>query len=136
MYTALQTHVVDAQENPFAIEMTFRLYEVQKYLSVTNHMWSNFWTVVNADSYKALSPDLQKLLRSTINAAGRRQRAEMNVLNSSLRDKLQRLGMQINDVDAAPFRAKLAASGFYGKYKGQYGDANWALLESVAGKLA
>ena len=42
VYTALQTKVVDGQENPFAIIETARLFEVQKYLSVTNHMWSGF----------------------------------------------------------------------------------------------
>jgi tripartite ATP-independent transporter DctP family solute receptor len=135
MYTALQTHIVDGQENPLVIEMTFRLYEVQKYLSLTNHMWSNFWTVVNADTFKSLSPDQQKLLRSTMDRYALENRAQTEALNNSLSDKLSRLGLKINSVDPAAFRAKLAASGFYTKYKAQYGDANWALLEASAGKL-
>ena len=136
MYTALQTHVVDAQENPFVIELTFRLYEVQKYLSVTNHMWSNFWVVANADAFHSLDPDLQKLLRDTIDRFALANRSQTEELNNSLRDKLHRLGMQINDVDTAPFRAKLAGSGFYTKYKTQYGDQAWGLLEQAAGRLS
>ena len=135
MYTALQTHVVDAQENPLVIELTFRMYEVQKYLSMTNHMWSNFWTVVNNDSMTGLKPDMQALLKSTMDYYALQNRAETEALNNSLGDKLTRLGLKINTVDPAPFRAKLAASGFYSKYKSQYGDANWSLLEAAAGKL-
>ena len=63
MYTAMQTHIVDAQENPFTILETYRLFEVQKYISVTNHMWSNFWVVANADAYKNLPPDLHQFVR-------------------------------------------------------------------------
>ena len=135
MYTALQTHVVDAQENPLVIEKTFRLYEVQKYLSMTNHMWSNFWTVVNNDTMAGLKPDQQALIKSTMDFYALQNRAQTEALNNSLGDQLTRLGLKINTVDPAPFRAKLAASGFYGKYKAQYGDANWSLLEASAGKL-
>ena len=135
MYTALQTHVVDAQENPLVIELTFRMYEVQKNLSMTNHMWSNFWTVINQDTFDGLKPDQQTLIRTTMDSFALQNRAQTEALNNSLSDKLTRLGMKINGVDPAPFRAKLAASGFYTKYKAQYGDANWALLEASAGKL-
>ena len=47
VYSALQTHIVDGQENPLAIVDTAKLYEVQKYLSVTNHMWDGFWFLAN-----------------------------------------------------------------------------------------
>ena len=42
-YTALQTHVVDGQENPLSIIDTAKFYEVQKYVSITNHMWDGYW---------------------------------------------------------------------------------------------
>ena len=135
MYTALQTHVVEAQENPLVIELTFRMYEVQKYLSMTNHMWSNFWTVINQDAFAGLKPDVQKLVRTTMDYYALENRAQTEALNNSLSDKLTRLGLKINAVDPAPFRAKLAGSGFYTKYKAQYGDANWGLLEAAVGKL-
>src|SRR3984957_8461253 len=43
VYSALQTKVVEGQENPLAIIATAKLYEVQKYASTTNHMWDGFW---------------------------------------------------------------------------------------------
>jgi len=126
MYTALQTHVVDAQENPFTIVETYRLFEVQKYLSVTNHMWSNFWVVANADRFNALPPDLQSILRDAVNTYALSNRREMELSNRALQDKLARRGMAINAVDVAPFRAKLQP--FYAEQKAQFGAANWALL--------
>lgn len=134
MYTALQTHVVDAQENPFTILETYRLYEVQKYISVTNHMWSNFWVVANADAFKALPPDLQSLLRATMNKYALSNRREMELSNASLADKLVRRGMKLNAVDTAPFREKLKP--FYVSEKQQFGDEAWSALEKSVGKLA
>jgi tripartite ATP-independent transporter DctP family solute receptor len=133
MYTALQTHVVDAQENPFTIVDTYHLYEVQKYLSVTNHMWSNFWVVTNGDAFRALPLDLQRILSEAMDRAALRQRAEMERSNASLASKLLSLGMKINTVNTAPFRARLGT--FYAKYREKYGDAAWSRLEAAVGKL-
>ncbi len=133
MYVALQTHVVDAQENPFTIVETFRLFEVQKYLSVTNHMWSNFWLVANADAFHALPPEFQTMLREEIDRYALTNRREMELRNASLAEKLTRLGMKINVVDVAPFRAKLR--GFYEKEQAAFGTDAWGLLEGAAGKL-
>ena len=51
VYTALQTGVVDGQENPLAILSNFKLWEVQKYVSMTNHMWDGFWMLANRRSW-------------------------------------------------------------------------------------
>ena len=133
MYTALQTHIVDAQENPFTIIETYKLYEVQKYISVTNHMWSNFWVTANADAYRALAPDLQRLLRDAVNRAALSNRREMQASNDSLTAKLIAAGMQINQVETGPFRARLGQ--FYAKYRATYGDDAWRLLETAVGRL-
>src|SRR5205085_160421 len=47
VYSALQTGVVDGQENPLVLIDTAKLYEVQKYCSITNHIWSGFHTAFN-----------------------------------------------------------------------------------------
>lgn len=133
MYTALQTHIVDAQENPFTILVTYRLYEVQKYVSVNNHMWSNFWITANADAYRALPSDLQTILRDATNRMALFNRREMQLSNDSLAEKLTRLGMKINQVDTRPFRAKLPE--FYSKYRMKFGDEAWRLLEASVGRL-
>lgn len=133
MYTALQTHVVDAQENPFTILETYRLYEVQKYISVTNHMWSNFWIVANAQAFNGLPPELQRILREEIDGHALTNRREMELSNASLADKLVRRGMQLNTVDTAPFRAKLQP--FYVAQHAEFGDEAWRALEQSVGRL-
>jgi len=133
MYTALQTHIVDAQENPFTIIQTYKLFEVQKYISVTNHMWSNFWITANAAAYHALAPDLQQILRDGMNRAALSNRRDMQASNDSLAATLTAAGMTVNQVDTPPFRAKLGP--FYEKYRTAYGDEAWRLLEASVGKL-
>jgi len=135
MYVALQTHVVDAQENPFTILETYRLFEVQKYVSVTNHMWSNFWSVANADAFHALPPDLQTILREEMSAKAISNRREMELSNASLAEKMGRVyGMRINIVETLPFRAKLKP--FYAKEKADFGPEAWGLLEKSVGTLS
>jgi tripartite ATP-independent transporter DctP family solute receptor len=135
MYTALQTHVVDAQENPFTILETYRLFEVQKYVSVTNHMWSNFWLVANADAFKALPRDLQTILRDAMNKYALTNRREMELSNASLAEKMGRVyRMQVNQVDTGPFRARLKP--FYAREKNDFGADSWALLERSVGALS
>ena len=135
MYTALQTHVVDAQENPFTILETYRLFEVQKYISVTNHMWSNFWVVANAQAWQSLPPDLQTILREEIDAKAISNRRDMVLSEASLADKLVRRGMILNRVETAPFRAKLASAGFYANEKAAFGNEAWTALEKSVGHL-
>lgn len=135
MYTALQTHVVDAQENPFTILETYRLFEVQRYVSVTNHMWSNFWVVANADAFRSLPPDLQTILREEINAKALSNRREMELSNASLAEKMGRVyRMQINQVETAPFRAKLKP--FYARERADFGPEAWGFLEKSVGTLS
>ena len=43
VYSALQTHIVDGQENPLSQVEAGKLYEVQKYVSMTNHVWDAYW---------------------------------------------------------------------------------------------
>ncbi len=62
LYTALETRAVDAQEHPIGIVWSVKLYEVQKYLSLTNHGYTPLLVVMNKAKFDGLSPELQKLL--------------------------------------------------------------------------
>ena len=136
VYTALQTKVFDGEENPYAIIDTARLYEVQKYLSVTNHMWSAFHFLGNADAWKALPPDVQRVVDRNLTKYALLQRRDTQIRNDTLADKLARHGMQLNKADTSGFRTKLASSGFYGKWRDKFGAQAWSLLEKTSGKLA
>ncbi|HTW85287.1 MAG TPA: TRAP transporter substrate-binding protein [Candidatus Sulfotelmatobacter sp.] len=135
VYTALQTKVFDGQENPFAIVETARLFEVQKYLSVSNHMWSAYHLLGNQDAWNALPRDVQTIVERSLTRFALLQRGDTARLNDALADKLARQGMTILRPDTGSFRAKLAASGFYGKWKTRFGDRAWDLLEKTSGRL-
>ena len=65
-----------------------------------------------------------------------KQRDDIRKLNESVVSDLQGKGLAINRPGPETFRAKLRESGFYGEWKGRFGDEAWALLEQTVGKLA
>jgi tripartite ATP-independent transporter DctP family solute receptor len=136
VYSALQTKIVDGQENPLAIISTAKLYEVQKYCSLTNHMWDGFWFLANRRAWEALPDDVRGIVAKHINAAGLNERDDVAKLNATLQQDLAAKGLLFNRPDPAPFRDKLRAAGFYTEWKGKYGDEAWGLLEKSVGKLA
>jgi TRAP-type transport system periplasmic protein len=136
VYSALQTKIVDGQENPLAIIATAKLYEVQKYCSLTNHMWDGFWFLANKRAWDALPADVRSIVAKHVNEAGVNERADVEKLNANLQQELSGKGLVFNKPDAAPFRDKLRSAGFYTEWKGKYGEAAWALLEKSVGKLA
>jgi TRAP-type transport system periplasmic protein len=136
VYTALQTKVVDGQENPPAIIAAAKLNEVQKYASVTNHMWDGWWFLINRRAWSQVPANLQETVAKIINNACLAQREDVAQQNIVLRKDLAAAGMVFNDVDPAPFRNKLSEAGFYKEWRGKFGDEAWSLLEESAGKLA
>jgi TRAP-type transport system periplasmic protein len=135
VYSALQTKIVDGQENPPAIISAAKLYEVQKYCSLTNHMWDGWWFLINRRAWQAVPTDLRDKVAAIINKNALAQRDEIASQNASLKGDLAAKGLIFNDVDPAPFRETLTKSGFYSEWKGKFGDEAWAMLEESAGKL-
>jgi tripartite ATP-independent transporter DctP family solute receptor len=136
LYTSLQTHVVDAQENPLILIAQQKFYEVQKYISLSNHIWSGYWSLMNEDAWKKLPGDIQAIFSREMNRAAVLARHDNAVLNGSVADKLRRYGMKFNDVDVASFKAKLSDAKYYQRWKAEFGDKAWTALEKYANKLA
>ena len=136
VYSALQTKVVEGQENPLAVIFFAKLYEVQKYLSVTNHMWDGFWFLANGKAWNGLPTDLRELIAINLNRSGIDQRADIKKANDTLQADLTSKGMEFIAVDPAPFRAKLQAAGFYKEWRAKYGDEAWAVLEKFTGPIS
>lgn len=136
VYTALQTKVVDGQENPPAIIAAAKLNEVQTYASVTNHMWDGWWFLMNRRAWGQVPPELQERVSKIINESCVAQRADVAQKNIDLRKDLAAAGMTFNEVDQAPFRAKLSEAGFYKEWRDKFGEDAWGLLEESVGKLA
>jgi TRAP-type transport system periplasmic protein len=136
VYSALQTRIVDGQENPLAIISTAKLYEVQKYCSLTNHMWDGFWFLANKRAWERLPEDVRAIVSKHVNAAGVAEREDVAKLNASLQQELAGKGLTFNKPSSEPFRDKLRQAGFYSEWKGKYGEEAWNLLEKAVGRLA
>jgi TRAP-type transport system periplasmic protein len=136
VYSALQTKVVEGQENPLAVIFFAKLFEVQKYLSQTNHMWDGFWFLANGKAWQGLPADVRDVITKNLNQSARDQRDDVKKANDTLQTDLTSKGMEFIKVDPAPFRAKLQAAGFYKEWRGKYGDEAWAVLEKFTGPIS
>jgi tripartite ATP-independent transporter DctP family solute receptor len=135
LYSALQTGVVEGQENPLPIIATAKLYEVQKSISLTSHVWDAYWILGNRRAFQALPADMRAIVTREFEAAGMNQRADIAKLNGSLRDDLKAKGINMVDVDREAFRSALKKTSFYTDWKSKYGDQGWGTLEKYTGKL-
>ncbi len=136
VYSALQTRVVEGQENPLVLIKSNRFNEVQKYCSLTSHLWSGFWLLASGRTWARLPKDLQEIVARNINAGALLQRQDSAALSATLEGELKALGMTFNRPNPAAFGAELRKAGFYAEWRKKYGDVAWTLLEKYTGKLA
>jgi tripartite ATP-independent transporter DctP family solute receptor len=135
LYTSLQTHVVDAQENPLILINQQKFFEVQKYVSLSEHIWAGYWSLVNQDVWNKMGPGIQAIVSREMGAATLSARNDMTNLNSAVQDQLTRLGMKFNPVDKTSFKQKLTDAKYYERWKAEFGAPAWTALEKYANKL-
>jgi tripartite ATP-independent transporter DctP family solute receptor len=135
VYTALQTKLVDGQENPLPLVDSGKFYEVQKYVSLTNHMWDGLWVLSNGAYWKRLPQPVKDIVSKRFREAALAERADLMKLNDSLRAKLTTAGMTFVEPDRKAFRDALAATPFYKEWKEKFGAEAWGTLERYTGKL-
>jgi TRAP-type transport system periplasmic protein len=135
VYSALQTKVVEGQENPLAVIEIAKLYEVQKYVSMTGHMWDGQWILANGKRWNSTPADVKALISKHVDETVIKQREDIRKLNLGLEDTLKGKGMIFNTPDVQSFRDALAKAGFYAEWRGKFGDEAIAKLEKYSGKL-
>ena len=135
LYSALQTKLVEGQENPLPIISTAKLNEVQQYCSLTNHVWDGYWILANRRAMQRLPKDVQEIVTREFTQAGRDERADIARLSDTLRDDLAAKGLKFIEPDRDAFRAKLKASSFYKDWRAKFGEEGWKLLEDASGVL-
>ncbi|MSP94970.1 MAG: TRAP transporter substrate-binding protein [Alphaproteobacteria bacterium] len=134
MYDALKSGQIEAQDDPLDVMELFKLYEVQKYVSMTDHSWSGYNQCANLRMWQALPADVQRVIETNVRKYAVLQRADTDKLNETLRTELEHRGMMFNNVDLASFRPALTA--FYPRWKAHVGTRAWDLLEKHTGRLA
>lgn len=136
LYTSLQTRLVDGQENGLVAIESGKLYEVQKYVAETSHIWDPFWLLGNRRSFARLPADLQEAVRREFDRAAVEQRSDVAQLDATLKAQLTAKGLAFAAVDKAAFRGALVKTGFYKSWRDKFGAEPWQALEAVVGPLA
>ena len=135
VYSALQTGVVDGQENPLVVAETSKFYEVQKFCSRTNHVWDGSWIVTSNRTWRGVPDDIKAKVAAGFNDSALRQRDAVTRLNDDLVASFKQKGITFNDTEPAPFREVLRKAGFYAEWKAKHGEQAWSLLERSVGHL-
>lgn len=135
-YSALQTHIVDGTELPLLTFASAKLWEVQKYVSITHHMWDGLWQVANAKRWNSIPAELQAIIRKHMDQSALDQRRDTVEQNITIARELPSHGIQVVSVDPEVFRAKLRTTGYYPEWQEKFGKEAWSLLQKHAEPLS
>ncbi|MBW8004393.1 MAG: TRAP transporter substrate-binding protein [candidate division NC10 bacterium] len=132
IYSALQQGVIDGQENSYAQIVSAKFYEVQKYLSISNHVYTPAYLVGNKKWFKGLPRDIQYVLLFSAHDAGRYARRKGAEMDRKL-FKLLEPKMQVNKINRASFEK--ASQPLYDQYPKKFGaQSKWIFSEIMKAK--
>jgi tripartite ATP-independent transporter DctP family solute receptor len=103
LYTALENKTVDGQENPYTVILSNKFYEVQKYVSATNHAYTQNILLVSKKFWDKLAPEEQKMIREAIAETRGYQREQTRIQTEKALAELKAKGMNFNDIAPAEF---------------------------------
>ncbi|MNS69360.1 2,3-diketo-L-gulonate-binding periplasmic protein YiaO precursor [compost metagenome] len=127
LYSALQQKVFDAQENPLSIIYTSSFFEVQKYLSLTGHVWGPASLIISKPVWNRISADDKKVVQAAADKWRDAQRKMITDGDQQFVAQLKEKGMQVNEVDKAAFAA--AVQPVWKTYSVTYGPELMALVQ-------
>lgn len=130
LFTALQTGVMDGQENPFTQIYSSKLQEVQKYLSLSGHVYTPAYLIVGTRRYNTLPADVRKVLEVTARETQAYVYAEAVKAETDLLAKLKDSGMEVNEVDKDAFIA--ASTSIYEEFSKEVTGAKPLIEKAVA----
>jgi tripartite ATP-independent transporter DctP family solute receptor len=135
VYTALETKTVDGQENPYANVFTAKLYEVQKYVSATGHIYNPQIVIISKKFWDTLNADEQKLIKDAAVEARNYQRKVSREQDADFRKKITDLGVQVTDLQPAELeKFRAAVKPVVDKYAKEIGPETMNLLNAELAK--
>ncbi len=132
---ALQRKQVDAQEGILPLVLAARLYDLQTYGSLTNHVWDGHWICCAAAPWNKLPDKLKEVVAKELDAAALTQRADTVRNVEETREVLTKNGMVFNTIEDKTFREALRQAGYYKDWRTRFGDRAWDMLERHTGRL-
>jgi TRAP-type transport system periplasmic protein len=131
LYNALSQGVVDGQENPLQNIWTGRMYEVQKHLAMTGHIYNSAYILANNKFWTGLPADLRKIAEESLKEASHFQMDLVANLDKKLIEELKAKGMQVTYPDQEAFRKATAPA--YDAFYAKYGDRARKIIETIRG---
>jgi TRAP-type transport system periplasmic protein len=130
VYNALNTGVVDGQESPFHFILLDKMYEVQKHLSVTRHIYGAAPTSVSDKTWNKLPPDLQAALKEAVVRSAVVQRKLASGNEEAELQKLKSFGMNIiTEPDREAFQKAMQPA--WKLYSDRFGKQGQALIDAI-----
>jgi tripartite ATP-independent transporter DctP family solute receptor len=130
LYNALQTGVVDGQENPYNIILLGKLYEVQKHLSITRHIYGAAPTSVSDKTWAKLSPELQGVLKEAVKRSTPVQRQAASGNEGAQLKEIKSFGMEVvENPDRVAFQKAMEPA--WELYTGRFGAQGKALIDAI-----
>ena len=129
LYNALRQGVVDGQENPLQNIHDGKLYEAQKHLAITGHIYNSAYVVISEAFLKRQKPDQQKAILDAAREATLWQFKYASELDAKLLDTLKQQGMQVTMPDQEAFRAATAPA--YDAFYAKIGQDAKAIVEAI-----
>jgi len=127
LYSAPQQGLFDAQENPLAIIYSASFFEVQKYVSLSEHIWGAATLTMSKSVWDKISPEDQAIVMEAATSWGLKQRDMVAAANDKLIAQLEAEGMQFNEVDKAAFIEAVAP--IWESQKDVYGEELLTILD-------
>jgi tripartite ATP-independent transporter DctP family solute receptor len=137
LYGALESKAVDGQENPYAVILSSKLYEVNKYVSGTNHVYATNQVQISKRFWDKLSPAEQKLLQDAAIEAQNYQRVVSREISGKAVAELKAKGMLHNEIAPAELaRMRAEVKPVHDKFAASYEPAVMTLFKSALERVA
>lgn len=129
LYAALQQGVVDGEENPLSNIITAKFFQVQKYLSLTGHVYAPTVIMISPAAWKKLSDDDKAVIKTAVAKAIVVQRAQVEEFETNGLKTLKASGMEISEVDKAKFAETLKPA--YAEFAKRFGQPTLDAIAAV-----
>jgi TRAP-type C4-dicarboxylate transport system substrate-binding protein len=127
---ALKQGTIDGQENPIAVIYSNKIYETQKYLTMTGHNYNSMVHVISKKVWDRLTPEQQKIMKEESKKAGDWMRKSVRDAEADQIKQLEKFGMEVTYPDKAKFKALMKPA--YDRMKAIAGEDNIAAFIKMA----
>ena len=130
VFTALKTGTMDGQENPYAQIASAKFQEVQKYLSITSHVYTPAYVAVHKDHYSKIPADVRKILEAAAKENQKFVYKRAAELEKSLLDVIKKAGVKVNTANNTAFVK--ASKGVYDQFASEVATGAGLVKEILA----